>query len=411
MQQVDSQSQQQQQQKRYYSNFINSVRSEATRRSYQHYLKKFQEFYEGKDILFDGNIKQIEQNIITYLLSIKEKGLSHHHIKCTFVGINHFYMINDINLNRNKIKRFIHFDEKKKHKNQGYSSEQIQRLLDICDERTKVIILVYASTGIRLGALPELKVGDLELIDVDLGKFQLYKITVYQGYNEEYISFCTPECTKVINSYLEYRQRFGEKITNDSPLIREQFNPDDPLKAKYPKSITIQTIAKTLTKKLVQNGIRIVKQTGKGEYSGARFRKDIPLIHGFRKFFNTALMNADIHPVFKELLMGHSVKLDDFYYDKTSKKSKQKLLEEYTKAIDNLTISEENRLRIKLSTAEDVQTQLEHKDERIYRLEQQAVEMHKKTVEMHKKMKAFTDQMTNKIKNCTNQINNLTNEV
>jgi len=350
LQQVDSQSQQQQQQKRYYSNFINSVRSEATRRSYQHYLKKFQEFYEGKDILFDGNIKQIEQNIITYLLSIKEKGLSHHHIKCTFVGINHFYMISDINLNRNKIKRFIHFDEKRKHKNQGYSSEQIQNLLDICDERTKVIILVYASTGIRLGALPELKVGDLELIDVDLGKFQLYQITVYQGYNEEYITFCTPECTKVINSYLEYRQRFGEKITNDSPLIREQFNPDDPLKAKYPKSITIQTIAKTLTKKLVQNGIRIVKQTGKGQ--GARFRKDIPLIHGFRKFFNTALMNADIYPVFKELLMGHSVKLD----------------------------------------------------ERIYRLEQQAVEM-------HKKMKAFTDQMTNKIKNCTNQINNLTNEV
>jgi hypothetical protein len=32
--------------------------------------------------------------------------------------------------------------------------------------------------------------------------------------------------------------------------------------------------------------------------------------HSLRKFFNTALMNSDVAPSFKELLMGHSVKLD-----------------------------------------------------------------------------------------------------
>jgi len=59
-------------------------------------------------------------------------------------------------------------------------------------------------------------------------------------------------------------------------------------------------------------------------------------------------MNSDVHPIMKELLMGHSVKLDDFYYDKDSKKSRQKLLDEYCKAIDALTINEENRLRKKV---------------------------------------------------------------
>ena len=59
-------------------------------------------------------------------------------------------------------------------------------------------------------------------------------------------------------------------------------------------------------------------------------------------------MNADVHPSFKKLLMGHSVQLDEVYYDKGSDKSRAKLLEEYNKAIDALTINEENRLKKKV---------------------------------------------------------------
>ena len=59
-------------------------------------------------------------------------------------------------------------------------------------------------------------------------------------------------------------------------------------------------------------------------------------------------MNSDVHPSFKKVLMGHSVQLDEVYYDKGSEKSRAKLLEEYSKAIDALTINEENRLRKKV---------------------------------------------------------------
>lgn len=44
---------------------------------------------------------------------------------------------------------------------------------------------------------------------------------------------------------------------------------------------------------------------------------------------------------FKELLMGHSVKLDNVYYDKNNEKSQQKILLEYMKAVDALTINNE----------------------------------------------------------------------
>ena len=67
--------------------------------------------------------------------------------------------------------------------------------------------------------------------------------------------------------------------------------------------------------------------------------------HGLRRFFNTTLMNSDVTYSFKELMMGHSVKLDDVYYDKDNEKSQQKILLEYMKAIDALTINDEYRLR------------------------------------------------------------------
>jgi len=350
------QQEQQQKQERYYSNFIGSLGAKATKKIYSFYLKKFIEFVPNGDLFpSNGDTKSIEQNVIDYLLSLRQKDYSHHHLKAALTALNHFYMINDFMLNRRKIGRFAMPSSDKKIRrsrktNAGYSTEQIHRVLEYCDERTRAMILLYSSTGMRLAALPEIKIGDLELLDRPDDGFQLYQITVYQGYREEYVTFCTPECTTAIKSYLDYRERSGEKLSDESPLIREQFNPDEPFKAKHAKPIATQTIHKILTKKLVQSGIRTTVHTGNDGRSGARMeiRKDVPVIHGFRKFFNTALMNADVHPAMKELLMGHSLKLDDFYYDKNSKKSKQKLLDEYVKAIDNLTISEENRLGLKV---------------------------------------------------------------
>ena len=52
--------------------------------------------------------------------------------------------------------------KRKQHKNAAYTTEQIHKLLDICDERTRAIILIYISTGIRLAALPSLKLRDLK---------------------------------------------------------------------------------------------------------------------------------------------------------------------------------------------------------------------------------------------------------
>ena len=53
------------------------------------------------------------------------------------------------------------------------------------------------------------------------------------------------------------------------------------------------------------------------------------------------------------MLMGHSIKLDDVYYDKKNEISSNKLRLEYMKAADALTINDEFRLRKKIVNLED----------------------------------------------------------
>ena len=52
----------------------------------------------------------------------------------------------------------------------------------------------------------------------------VYKIRVYAGDKEEYTTFTTAECTKEIDTYLDFRARHNEKITDESFLLIKKFN-------------------------------------------------------------------------------------------------------------------------------------------------------------------------------------------
>jgi hypothetical protein len=77
----------------------------------------------------------------------------------------------------------------------------------------------------------------------------LYKITVYENEDAEYITSCTHECARALDSYLEYRQRHGEHpLKEDSPLIREEFDISDEIRAQHPRFLQHQVL-----KKLIRN--------------------------------------------------------------------------------------------------------------------------------------------------------------
>jgi integrase len=64
----------------------------------------------------------------------------------------HFYPINYITLNRKKIGRYV-LENIRKHNDRTYKTEEITRLLEFCDLRDRSIVLLFASTGMRIGAI------------------------------------------------------------------------------------------------------------------------------------------------------------------------------------------------------------------------------------------------------------------
>jgi integrase len=84
---------------------------------------------------------------------------------------------------------------------QPYTREQIKTILDKAEQRNHAIILLLSSSGMRVSALTNLKVGDLTPID----KYQIYQIQVYKRSRSKYTTFCTPEARKEIDFHLQYR--------------------------------------------------------------------------------------------------------------------------------------------------------------------------------------------------------------
>jgi hypothetical protein len=135
-----------------------------------------------------------------------------------------------------------------------------------------------SSSGVRGGAIPQLRIRDLKAID----KYSIYKINVYpKSKLSAYITYCSSECRKEIDSYIEYRKRFGERITNESPLFRRDYNAHGNL-VREVRSITRATIMRFMNKLVRDVGLRNIPLENQG-YK----RSEIMLSHGFRKFFET----------------------------------------------------------------------------------------------------------------------------
>ena len=85
-------------------------------------------------------------------MSLRKDGVSYAFMKHAVAPIFTFYQLNDILLNRKKIARY--FGEcKRVTKDKAYNTEQIQQALATADHRMRMIILLLASTGCRLGTI------------------------------------------------------------------------------------------------------------------------------------------------------------------------------------------------------------------------------------------------------------------
>jgi integrase len=115
----------------------------------------------GADQLLEtNNPKVIEARLVDYIMCLRNDGLSYATMKHMLAPILTFYQINDVLLNRKKISRY--FGEcKRVVRDKAYATEQIQTALQNADQRMRMLILLLASTGCRIGSLPGLSLGNI----------------------------------------------------------------------------------------------------------------------------------------------------------------------------------------------------------------------------------------------------------
>jgi integrase len=255
---------------------------------------------------------------------------------------------------------------------------EVKKLLRASDIRLKPIISVMLSSGIRVGAWDELKWKNvIPIKDEKSENIIAAKLVVYPGDEEEYYTFITLEAWNYVKEWMDFRVSHGENITGESWLMRDIWQITDlPTHggqirlASHPQKLTVGAI-----KNIVYRALRsqqIIKKLDKENGDGTRH--EFKMMHGFRKAFKTICENAGMKSINIELLLGHNIGVSGSYYKPTEKE----VLQDYLKAVDSLTISDENKLSkaIKeLSAKNKVQEyvingKLQEKDEQINNLQE-----------------------------------------
>ena len=241
----------------------------------------------------------------------------------------------------------------------AYSHKEISQILKACDARVRMMILLLCSSGMRIGALHSLQIGDLIQTETAFNGLNLkvYKIQVYARTRDKYFTFCSPECDTAIQEYLEYRRKSGETLNDKAPLIREQFNIDNPFTINVPKPLSEHGVWYTVEQAIKRSGVyKQCKEDG------------VHLSHGMRKFFKTQCEQTGMKSLHVEMLMGHNVGLASNYY----RPPESDLLEDYmTHAADSLTIDPTYRLEKQVTRLESERT------EEIARLKEQYMDASK----------------------------------
>jgi integrase len=311
---------------------IQSTRTEIVyKRCFNHFLDHIQ--IHDLQVLLDFSPKIIKQMLVDHVLYLRDekpgKKLSRTSIKVHLTAILHFFQINndDFNLTTRNFRIHLPSDESAAiGEDRPYTPEEIGQVIRECDLRCKVMILLLCSSGTRMGALHSLQIGDLSKIS-----FQnaiLYKVQVYARTRYKYYTFCTPECAKAIDDYFEYRKRCGEELKDKSPLIREQFNRDNPFPVNAPRFVSEKGIEHIIDNVLKKSGVRKPRV--------------IHLSHGFRKFFMTQCEQKGMKSINVKMLLGHDIGVSGHYY----RPAENDILEDYmTHSADALTISDEHQLK------------------------------------------------------------------
>lgn len=343
-----------------WSLYLYAMKSPVTKQKYQNRLEKFFDFLELKGNTIEeksNSFLQISKEkdnawvfnvVLKFMQSLlerfNEKEITGSTIRNYLKSIKLFLEIADIQIAWKKISRGLP-------RARNYSDdriptvEEINTLLAYPDRRLKALIYTMSSSGIRLGAWDFLKWGHIRPIEKN-GEIVAAKIIVYAGEEDEYFSFISREAFYALSEWMNFREISGEKIDNNSWLMRDLWDTQD-IQGKgkglvtKPNKLTSIGIKKLVNRAIWAQGLRKKLENGKK-------RHEWQAIHCYRKWYKTRCEMAGMKPINVEILLSHNVGISNSYY----KPTENDLLEDYLKVINLLSIDKQSKLEAELQDYE-----------------------------------------------------------
>jgi integrase len=313
-----------------------------TRRTYRTHVRLFCYFYNtNPDVLKQLGNEQLFEMLKKYVLHLKSIAVERSgKAKLGEVKVNSLpsYLNGlqsllegdfDKDINFKKLRKML--PEKIPSNIRGYLPEEIIKMYRLADLPDKCLILAERLTGARIGAFGPLQFKHLRPIAEAGGRIAF--LTMYpDSANDTYRTPVGLEFLVKLEEYRKVRESWGEKVTSESYIFRNKYSFRNKRNGVPPQKEPLQENS-------LRRRIRTLME--KTELDLDHLNPD----HSFRHAYNTTLKNSGVDPEFKKSMMGHSNGLDDVYYDEDNPESRKRVLLEYAKAVDALTIDEEFKMQ------------------------------------------------------------------
>lgn len=326
-------------------NWLNAINARpSTRKNFTHGIAMYTEMLNmSPDALLDeaeaemtlpARKRKLKNHIVAFREQLQKKGVSEHTIRSRLTAVRSFYNSNEILIPK------IKFDKPTTiiSNDQVPTKEDLQDCISICDPLEKAVMLTGISSGLASNELRSIKIQQFyNGYDPETGITTLSNL-YRQKTKVKFMTFLSPECSKAILEYIEYRnrpakrpgilkqqQREKQYTTKDSYLFIVKSVPD-----KY-----LETRDEEL-RKMGENALfnlykGISEKARKNTAKGYNFIRS----HTMRKYFNSALLNAGCDAFHCEYWMGHQLNETQAAYFRANIQAQKEL---YKKYIPYLTI-------------------------------------------------------------------------
>ncbi len=285
-----------------YSRFLYAISNKETLEYYQRKFRFFLNYLEidGDDISERANnlYKKIKQedndsdwfrdvlmDYIAYQKSrVSGKEITAGTLRNYYKPIKLFCDMNDILVNWKLVNRGMP-SSKRAGQDRTPTILEIHSMLEFGDVRIKPIVLLMVSSGIRVGAWEYLKWKHVIPLYNQDKVLLASKLIVYAGEPEEYFTFMTPEAYKALEDWMNFRKSYGERITDESWLMRNMWRTTDMEygaktgMAHEPIHLQAGGVRSLIHRVMFKHNIRPLLQKDQK-------RHEFKALHGFRKFYD-----------------------------------------------------------------------------------------------------------------------------